>query len=155
MWKAFERFRALDPEARRLFARAVILLAQVTLSLHVRGFKRTKEALHHRLQSVSRPAPESGIIAANVQMTCRMVKAAAHYGLVRPTCLVQSLSLWYLLQKQSIPAVLRIGVRKLSDKFEAHAWVEYVGLALDQPEEHHQHYAVFESGFSDFPGENS
>jgi hypothetical protein len=155
MWKAFERFKALDPEARKLFARAVILLPQVSLSLHVRGFKRTKETLHDRLKTVSPPASQSEVIAANVEMTCRMVKAAARYGVVRPTCLVESLSLWYLLQKQSIPAALRIGVRKLSNKFEAHAWVEYAGLALDQPEEHHRHYAVFESSFSDFSGENS
>ena len=88
-------------------------------------------------------------------MTCRMVKAGAHYGIARPTCLGESLTLWYLLQKQGVPAALRIGVRKVSEKFEAHAWVESAGAALNQQEEPHQHYAAFDSGFSDLPGEKS
>ena len=92
-------------------------------------------------------------LAEVVRKTCRMVRAGAHYGVGHPTCLVESLALWYLLQEQSIPAQLRIGVRKLSDKFEAHAWVEYDGVALNQVDEAHQHYAAFDAGFSDLPGE--
>jgi hypothetical protein len=48
---------------------------------------------------------------------------------------------------------LRIGVRKLSEKFEAHAWVEYEGEALNQPDEAHQHYTAFDNGFAEQPGE--
>jgi len=83
-----------------------------------------------------------------------MVRAGARYGILRPTCLVESLALWYLLQKQTIPAQLRIGVRTLPEKFEAHAWVEYQGVALNQSEEQHRHYAAFDRGFSNLPGEN-
>jgi len=155
MWKAFQRYRALDPEAQRLFGRAVTLLPLIALSLRFRGFKKTKEALQKRLplnfaQGISQERAKE-----TVQKTCRMVRAGAHHGIVRPTCLVESLALWYLLQKQGIPACLRIGVRKLSEKFEAHAWVEYEDAALNQPDEVHQHYAAFDSGFSDLPGEKS
>jgi hypothetical protein len=85
-----------------------------------------------------------------------MVKAGAHYGLGHPTCLEQSLVLWYLLQRQRIPARFRIGVRTVAGKFEAHAWVEYEGTPLNQSEEElHQHYAAFEGEFSDLLEESA
>jgi len=84
-----------------------------------------------------------------------MVKAGAHYGLGHPTCLEQSLVLWYLLRERNISARLRVGVRKSAEKFEAHAWVEHDGVALNQSEEVHQHYAAFESEFAGLPGENT
>lgn len=153
MWKAFQRYKALDPEAQKLFWRAAALLPTVAVSLHARGFQRTKEWLGKRLPP-SRPGAGKGTTEA-VQKTCRMVKAGARYGLGRPTCLEQSLVLWYLLQKQNIPARFRIGVRKLPEKFEAHAWVECDGTALNQGDEIHHHYAAFESEFSDPSGENA
>jgi hypothetical protein len=153
MWKPFQRYRALDPEARKLFRRAVILLARTTLSLRTRGFKKTKDALQKKLPSIPPPQVPKDKAAELVGKTCRMVRAAAHYGIGQPTCLVESLTLWYLLQKQNVPANLRIGVRKSSERFEAHAWVEYDGDALNQAEEQHQHYAAFDSEFADLPGE--
>jgi post-segregation antitoxin (ccd killing protein) len=102
-------------------------------------------------EQLSRLIPESPNEDAQaertVQTTCRMVLAAARYGLVRPTCLVESLTLWYLLRQQNISAALRIGVSKTAEKFEAHAWVESGGMALNQAAEPHQHYAAFDSEF--------
>jgi len=153
MWKAFQRYRALDPEARKLFRRAVILLPRIASSLRIRGFKKTKDALQKKLPVVRSQQIRDQHAAQTVQMTCRMVRAGAHYGILQPTCLVESLALWYLLQRQFLPANLRIGVRKVSEKFEAHAWVEFEGMALNQAGEQHRHYAAFDSGFSELPGE--
>jgi len=50
-------------------------------------------------------------------------------------------SLW-LLGRQGIDSHLRIGIRKENDKFEAHAWVERDGAALNEPDEHHHHFAA-------------
>jgi transglutaminase superfamily protein len=155
MWQAFQRYRALDPQARNLFWRAVFLLPWSAISLRLRGFNKTRAALQKHLAPTAAAKTENCSAAVVVQTTCRMVKAGAHYGIARPTCLGESLTLWYLLQKQDVPAALRIGVRKVSEKFEAHAWVEYAGAALNQQEEPHQHYAAFDSGFSDLPGEKS
>jgi len=82
-----------------------------------------------------------------------MVRAATHYGFVRPTCLAESLALWFLLGQQGIPAALRIGVRKKLGDFEAHAWVECDGTALNQASEQHRHYATFDAAFTESPGE--
>ena len=153
MWKPYQRYRALDPETRKLFRRAVSLLARIAISLRVRGFNKTREGLRRKVLPVFPQDTTAQGTAEALQKTCRMVKAAARYGIVRPPCLVESLALWYLLESQGIPARLRIGVRKLPEKFEAHAWGEYEGVALNQAEGVHQHYAAFDRGFSDLPGE--
>ena len=153
MWKAFQRYRKLDAESRKLFWRAVTLLPVVSRSLHKRGFQQTQEKLAKKLAGA---APmEKGATADTLEKTCRMVKAGVHYGLGHPTCLEQSLVLWYLLRERNISARLRVGVRKSAEKFEAHAWVEHDGVALNQSEEVHQHYAAFESEFAGLPGENT
>lgn len=155
MWKAFQRYRALDPEARKLFHWATLLLPSVVLSLRVRGFKSTKVALERRLHIMRSQPSRNEPPAETVQRTTRMVRAAVRHGVVRPTCLAQSLALWYLLRKQRVNTDLRIGVRKTAQKFEAHAWVEFDGAALNQPEAQHRHYAAFDNAFSDLPGETS
>jgi hypothetical protein len=74
-----------------------------------------------------------------------MVRAAVYYALPRAGCLEQSLTLWYLLGVQGIPASVRIGIPKQTETFEAHAWVEHQGVALNQSEEPHDHYVPFDS----------
>ena len=76
-----------------------------------------------------------------------MVRSAAHRTWGSPACLEQSLALWWLLGRQGIASSVRIGTRKTDQKFEAHAWVESGGAALNEAEEPHQHYAAFEEAF--------
>lgn len=153
MWKAFQRYREQDTEARKLFWRAATLLPIVAVSLRVRGFGKTKGWLGSKASPPPVDASRPGASVETLQRTCRMVRAGAQYGLGRPTCLEQSLVLWYLLQSQQIAVRFRIGVRKVAGKFEAHAWVEHEGTALNQIEEVHQHYAAFEGEFADMPEE--
>ena len=155
MWDRFRRFSALDPEARKLFLRAAALLPFVGMSLHTRGYKKTQAWLQKRLASRKVSAPTAGSAHQLVHKTWRMVRAAEHHGFTRATCLEQSLALWYLLGRQRISSRIRVGVRRQAGKFEAHAWVEYEGEALNQPEELHRHYAPFESEFDNLPAEKS
>jgi Transglutaminase-like superfamily len=155
MWERFRRFSALDLEARKLFFRAAAWLAFVAVSLRTRGYKSTQAWLQKRLESRNATALDAGSIGELVHKTCRMVRAAQRHGLTRSTCLEESLALWYLLGRQNISSRIRIGVRKQAGKFEAHAWVEYEGEALNQSEELHRHYAPFESEFDNFPAEKS
>jgi hypothetical protein len=154
MWEAFQRFNKLDAEAQKTFGRAVFLFPWVVLSLRRRGFKKTRSTLQEKLTRHFPVAGKQIKETDKVQMICRMVKAAGHYGIVRPNCLEESLVLWYFLQWENVPAPLRIGVRKSEQKFEAHAWVEYQGAALNQGVWTHPHYDAFETEFSDLPGEN-
>lgn len=82
-----------------------------------------------------------------------MVSAAVRYSILKFSCLEESLGLWYLLQAQGLHAQLRIGVRKSDGKFEAHAWVERDGEALNQPGAVHKHYAAFDKELASHFGE--
>ena len=155
MWERFRRFSVLDAEARKLFFRAAALLPFVGMSLRTRGYKKTQVWLQKRLESRNVSARNAGSPRELVDKTCRMVRAAEHHGFGRSTCLEESLALWYLLGRQNISSRIRIGVRRQAGKFEAHAWVEYEGAALNQSEELHRHYAPFESEFDNLPAEKS
>jgi hypothetical protein len=79
-----------------------------------------------------------------------MVNSADRHALSHPSCLAKSLTLWWLLGRQGIESHLRIGIRKVGEKFEAHAWVERDGAAVNEPGEHHRHYAAFDGSLSAF-----
>lgn len=152
MWERLRRFSALERPAQGLFLRAMVLLPLVLLSLRWRGFRATQASLQRFLPDA---IPENGLdpVKNRAVLTAHMVNAADRYGLVHPSCLVKSLTLWWLLGRQGISSQLRIGTRKENEKFEAHAWVERDGAALNEPEEHHHHYAAFDAAFSSLPPE--
>jgi hypothetical protein len=130
----------------------MVLLPLVALSLRWRGFGGTPAALQ-RLLSKANPEPDAALASRDAAMIAHMVNAADRHGLVHPSCLAKSLTLWWLLGRQGIPSRLRIGIRKEKEKFEAHAWVECDGAALNEPDEHHHHYAVFDAALSSLPPE--
>jgi hypothetical protein len=131
-----------------MFFRASVFLPLISLSLRIRGFRATQAAL----QGFSIPSKTEKRVGAQamdagrVQMAVRMVNAAARYGL-GSTCLEKSLTLWWLLRREGIVSSVRIGARKASGKFEAHAWVERDGAALNEPGAEHRHYATFDAAF--------
>ena len=144
MWEKLRRFSALDGEARGMFLRAVVALPVISRSLRRRGFQATRASLSKRLSPAESLHSRD---TARIETTVRMVRAAARYGIGRVSCLEESLTLWWLLARQGIASELRIGVRKEREAFEAHAWVEREGVALNEPEARHTHYAAFDSEF--------
>jgi hypothetical protein len=149
MWERLRRFSALERTARGLFLRAAALLPLISLSLRLRGFRKTQTFLQ-RFLSLPRDSADSSE-PGRVDLTVRMVRAAVRHSVGHPTCLEESLALWWLLGRQGIETELRIGVRKHDKKFEAHAWVEHAGTALNEPESLHAHYAAFDAAISSPP----
>jgi Transglutaminase-like superfamily len=149
MWETLRRFKALEPRARGLFLRAAVLLPFISLSLRLRGFRATQSSLQKRLpRSLTAVSDQSSRTQAeSTALSARMVRAAAHRTWGTPQCLEQSLALWWLLGRRGISTSVRIGTRKTGEKFEAHAWVECDGVALNEAEEPHEHYAAFEEAF--------
>jgi hypothetical protein len=139
----------LEPRARGLFLRAAVLLPIISLSLRLRGFQATQTSLQKRLPKALTAISDqsSGAQSESIGLTARMVRSAAHRTWGSPACLEQSLALWWLLGRQGIASSVRIGTRKSAEKFEAHAWVECDGVALNEPEQAHKHYAAFEEAF--------
>jgi hypothetical protein len=150
MWERFRRFSALERQVQKVFLRALVLLPMITWSLKWRGFRATQASLTLALSN-ARLEFGTAAVNTNASATARMVEAADRHGLVHPSCLVKSLTLWWLLARQGIPSQLRIGVRKEVERFEAHAWVDCDGTPLNEPDEHHQHYVAFDAAFSSLP----
>jgi hypothetical protein len=154
MWQRLRRFSALERSAQNLFLRAIVLLPLVTLSLRWRGFRAT-QAMLQRFLSDGKMGPEVARLGKCVAEAAHMLNAADRHGLVHPSCLAKSMTLWWLLGRQGIASHLRIGTRKENEKLKAHAWVERDGVALNEPEEHHYHYAAFDAALSALPPEES
>jgi hypothetical protein len=136
-----------------MFRHAAVFLPLVGASLRLRGYKKTQGWLQNKLDRRKITPLPLEEIASRLETTCRIIRAAEHYSLLPSSCLDRSLMLWYLLQKHGIAADLRIGVRKSDEKFEAHAWVEHDGVALNQSDGLHRHYAPFRSEFTKAPTE--
>jgi hypothetical protein len=136
-----------------MFRHAAILLPLVRWSLRWRGYGKTLAWLQKRVSIQAKDRESRPGEREEAQAACRMVSAALHYSLVTYTCLEESLTLWYLLRKQGISARLRIGVRKENEKFEAHAWVEHGGEALNLDESMHLHFLAFEQDLPEPPAE--
>jgi hypothetical protein len=152
MWEQLRRFSNLPARARVLFLRAATLLPWVALRLKMQGFQATRKFLQKSIEEsslISFSGP--GKITERAALTARMVRAAARHGLGSPSCLEESLVLVHLLRRQGITAQLRIGIKKNVPQFEAHSWVESNGVALNESEALHDHYAPFEAEFSENP----
>lgn len=70
-----------------------------------------------------------------IARTERLVGIAGRYHLHPKRCLVRALALQWLLGRQGIATVLRIGVRKEAVQLSAHAWLEYEGQPLGEPQD--------------------
>jgi hypothetical protein len=152
MWERLRRFRKLSSAARIDFLLAAFLLPVISVSLRICGFRNTQMWLQNRLSKKDR-RKDGREIQADAAITARMVRAATRYGVGHPTCLAESLALWWLLARRGQAPELRIGVRKTGEKFEAHAWVEHECQALNEPEAPHRHYAVIDIARENLPPE--
>ncbi len=123
----WRRWRALAPDERRELAHAAALLVYARLRLPFIGFRADLDAVQ-RAGSAELPAAA----LQRAQAISRLVGIAAGHGPVRISCLHRSLVLWWLLRREGIPCELRLGARAGAGEFEAHAWVQCAGVALDQ-----------------------
>jgi hypothetical protein len=152
MWERLRRFSTLERPAQSLFLRAMVLLPLISLSLRWRGFRAT-QALLERFLSSANSEQHQAKLHERAALTAHLVNFADRHGLSQPSCLAKSLTLWWLLGRQGIEAHLRIGIRKEEGKFEAHAWVERDGAALNEPEEHHRHFEAFAGSVASLPSD--
>lgn len=115
---------------------AAIALPLVGLGLRCLGFQGLQASLAR--WSANCKAPEKELGKTDLAWACttaRMVKVAARHGLYRPTCLPQSLALWWLLRRQGITTELHLGVKPSGERLEAHAWVSFRGRILSDYED--------------------
>jgi hypothetical protein len=141
--RKWRRFSNLTGFERSIAIEAAVGLTATRGGLRVVGFRRWKAVL-----SRLAPSPEEHDIAPlvgdSVKIVLKMESAVARNLLFRPNCLERSLALWWLLRGRSIVTEVRVGARKREQIFEAHAWVEYGGTVLNDPDETHLDFVPFD-----------
>ena len=137
------KVQKLSWSERWLLVQAFWLLPLTALSLHCLGLRRICDISARWHPPPQNPGGDSEQLLCRAFSTAQLVQAAARYGLCSPKCLSKSLVLWWLLKRQGIPGVLRIGVSPLGERLEAHAWVEFQGVVLNDSDDVHQRYAPF------------
>jgi hypothetical protein len=121
---------------------AFVTLPLLGLGLRLLGFRRLQALLSHGpVRQLRDASPDNMFTVA--QARARLVQVAARHGFYRPTCLPQSLALWWLLRCHGIEANLHIGVKSINKGLEAHAWVEFQGQPLNDASDVHQHFSPF------------
>lgn len=130
------RFLKLNNWERGIVLGAAAGLVATRVGLRVMGFRRWEKVL-------GRPAPVGerraglGAMAMDAEMdrarqVARLQASAERHLFFRPSCLEHSLVLRWMLARHGVAASLRFGGRKEESRFEAHAWVEVGGVALDE-----------------------
>lgn len=111
------------------FITSFVAVAVTDVALKLLGFNRTLR-IAGRLAGRRPARPDAESIAKKV---CRRVAMASVFYPGRGRCLEQAIALYVLLRRRGVPAELRLGVQPYP--FNAHAWVELNGVALNEEAE--------------------
>lgn len=140
---SWARFSRLPRFEKVCFLQAFFLLPLMVLALRMFSFQRCHVLLARVAGSRPAPGDAQGVLAT-AHSVARMVRAASRRVVPSPTCLHNSLVLWFLLRRRGIASELHIGGRRQEGRFEAHAWVECAGEVLNDSDDVHQRYAPFD-----------
>lgn len=126
--RAAARLLTLAPRDWSLLARAQVAIFRAAIL--VRTVPRGK-----LLQTVSRRYTELGQIPdlEHAEDLAVAIDRVGRFGIGRPRCLVRSIALHALLEKENVTGSrIRVGVRMNGPRFEAHAWVELTGRIIGE-----------------------
>jgi hypothetical protein len=145
MIERWKRFRRLSAFERGVVLEATGGLLATWIGLRLIGFRRWERVLAVFAPTVNTTGPaQSASVRESALLIGRMQEAASRNLFFHANCLEQSLVLCWLLRRRGIDAVLRIGARKESERFEAHAWVELDSQVLNDASAEHRHFVPFE-----------
>ena len=119
----------------------VLALPLIEAALRLFDYQQTQRWLErHSRHAGSRRASPSDLSAA--QDLANLASIAGRHGVIKATCLRQSLLLYWLLRRRGLDPQLKLGVRKQDGIFDAHAWVELEGVALAQTDRAHHPFEI-------------
>ena len=138
------KLQQLSWSERWLLLQAFLALPLVALGVRAFGLGPVHTILDNLCPLEQTRGEDSGkLLLLRAFAITRIVKIAARYGFWRPKCLAQSLALLWFLRRQKIDGDLRIGVQPKGDQLEAHAWVEFKGVVLNDGDDVHQRFTPF------------
>lgn len=118
---------------RLLLAHAAVLVVAVRTGLPCIRFRA----------ATASSAPASPTDLERARAIARLAAIAARHSPVAVACLPRAIALWWLLRLRGISCDLRLGARRGSGPFAAHAWVECGGVALGEDPAHLVEYMPF------------
>jgi hypothetical protein len=131
----------LSPTDWQFLLQAWVWLLFFDLGLRMRPFLEL-QAFASRPASHPAPPPEQ---TENLIRSLRTAVDHARFNHLYPmTCLRRALTLQKMLAHRGLATELKIGVRKEYRQFSAHAWLEYQGKPLGEPERITEQYAALE-----------
>jgi hypothetical protein len=140
--RTWRSYRGLDGAERHLARETAAALLTTRIGLRLLGLRRWKELLVRLAPRKARAAAAPAIETAR-RMTAIQEAVSRHLPW-QASCLEKSLVLWWQLGRCGIATEMRIGARKRSGRFEAHAWVELGNVVLNDSGETHMHFAPFD-----------
>ena len=138
------KLRVLTGAERRLLIVACAAMPLVASGLSLFGFRRLHAVMARWPRPRSSRLATDSLRSARARSTAKIVAIAALRGPVRASCLRRSLLVWWLLRREGIEAVLRVGVNREGGTLHAHAWVEYEGRPLNDADDVALRFPAFE-----------
>ena len=140
--KRLRKLRTWSVSDRWLLAQALVLLPLTFCGIYVFGIRRWQEILRTfvPLRSQKNSTPDPG----RADRIAEIVTIAAHLGVYQASCLPRALVLWSLLRRNEIESAIRIGAQKERGQLAAHAWVEYLGIALNEKDGQVQQFSLLQ-----------
>ena len=118
--------------------RAWLLLSWVELGLRKFSYARVSQWFTPKQGRIR--ASESKDATQQIKRIWQLVDMASRNHILTITCLRRSLVAQRLLRQQGIPVELHFGVKKDNGRIQAHAWLEYQGHVIGDPEQLSQAY---------------
>jgi Transglutaminase-like superfamily len=116
---------------RRMLLGALVSLALVHVRLRTHGLQWVIARLPPATAPASQePSPDQ---LCRARRCAYWIEVAARHHVLRPNCLVRSLTLHRWLRDEGIPSELRIGLRKVGDEPKGHAWIVLGGHVVNDP----------------------
>jgi hypothetical protein len=140
---AWQHLRAFNVQDWLDLVEASLTLAWSHAALHTMSPSRVIGRATRSQARVTRPAS-----AARLARVAWLVGVAGRH-IVRVSCLSRSVALARVLGRRGAPAAVRIGVRTVSGRLEAHAWVVLNGRVINDDEAAVTQYAVFDRPLAD------
>ena len=129
----FARWIALPRGDRWRLLGLMAGLPLIAALLRLIGVVRTRRLLEWCSRAAGSRTPAAAELLKAGRLAA-LAEIAGRRGPATVTCLRQALLVYWRLRRRGFSPQLKIGVRKQEQAFDAHAWVELEGVALNQPD---------------------
>jgi len=136
MFTSLKKWRKLSALERRQLAVLGVFLPIIDASLRLFGYKKTLGFVEFVSRHSTPRAPTADDISSANRLA-ELANVAGRRGALQATCLRQALTVHGWLRLRGLASQLKLGVGRLSDVPDMHAWVELDGHALGEVHPRH------------------